>query len=374
MELKATDEQQAIREALHDFSQNEIRPAARECEEAGKPSETITKQLVEMGVAAPVPEEFGGQGVFDAVTSVIIAEELAWGDPGVAFGVLAPGLAATLVDMAGSDDQRAELLPRIAEGAKGSIALAERDAGADFTQLATVAESTAGGVRLSGVKYAVPEADVAQIRLVVAKSDEGVGIWQLPTDAEVEAKPEDKLGLRAARTFKVTIEELDLPGSSVIGGPGADQDTVRRALLRSKLLNAGVALGLARAAVEYATAYAKERTAFGRPIGAFQAISFKIADRAMEIDAARLLVWKAAWGVDTGLPDADRYVMWACGQAVAAALASADDGVQILGGHGYMKDHPEELWYRDAMTLATFDSPGLVGDLYLSDAFVVPAS
>jgi len=366
--LEPTDEQKALQEALHEFAENEIRPAAREAEEAGQAPDQISKQLLEMGISAPVPEEFGGQGTFDAVTSVMIAEELAWGDPGISFGVLAPGLAASLIDLAGTKQQRADLLPKFLEGAVGSVALAERDAGMDISQFDATAELDGEKARLKGTKYAVPHADVAQIRLVLTRNAESLQLWQIPAEAELVAKPEDKLGLRGARTFKVSLDGVEVTAADAIGGVEVDQRTVRLALLRGKLLNAGIALGLGRAAIEYATTYAQERTAFGRPIGAFQAISFKIADRSMDLDSARLLVWKAGWAIDLGADDADRQVMAACGHAVAAAVAAADDGVQILGGHGYMRDHPEELWYRDAMTLATLDSPSMVGDLYLARA------
>ncbi|HLF70379.1 MAG TPA: acyl-CoA dehydrogenase family protein, partial [Actinomycetota bacterium] len=138
MQLSLTDEQQAIVDALHDFAVNEVRPAARECEAEGAPIERVAKGLFDMGVASPLPEEFGGQGSFDAVTSVLISEEIAWGDPGVAFGVLQSGLAATIVDALGTDEQRSELLPKLADG--GAFATAERDAGADITNLETTHE------------------------------------------------------------------------------------------------------------------------------------------------------------------------------------------------------------------------------------------
>lgn len=351
MDLRPTDEQQAIVDALHDFAANEIRPIAREAEAAGRPPERITKQLHEMGVTAPVPEDLGGQGTFDCMTSVLIAEELAWGDPGIAYAVLSPGLAATIIDQVGTASQREELLPRILNGEKASFALAERDAGADFTVL----DTTASNGRLSGTKYAVADADVAQIRVVVAQ---GPSVW-LAEEATV--KPEDKLGLCSAPTAKVSLDTAAEPL-----GEGTDPT---KALLRAKLTNAGIALGLARAALEYAMAYAKDRTAFGRPIGAFQGISFKIADRAMDLETARLMVWKAAWALDNDRDIATRQVFAACAHAVTAAVTNADDGVQILGGHGFMQDHPEEMWYRDALTLATFDSPSMIGDLALAGAY-----
>ncbi|HVE76270.1 MAG TPA: acyl-CoA dehydrogenase family protein [Actinomycetota bacterium] len=363
MDLQLTDEQKAIQEALRDIALAEIRPVAREAEESGQVPERIEKQLFEMGVAAPVSEDFGGQGVFDAVTSVVVAEEIAWGDPGTAYYVLGRGLGATLIDLAGTEAQRKELLPQIAEGAAFGLALAERDAGADVTQL----EAEVADGRLTGLKYAVPFADGDSLMLVAARQNDAPALF-LIDPSQSDLKPEDKLGLRSARTAKIKFDKLAV--TEQIGEAGESAD-LHFAFLRAKLLNAGVALGLAKAALEYATKYAQERTAFGRPIGAFQAISFKIADRAMDLESARLLVWKAAWAVDNKLDQAERLVMSACGHAVAAAVATADDGVQILGGHGYMRDHPEELWYRDALTLATFDSPSMVGDLFMSADYKV---
>lgn len=357
MNLAPTEEQRAIIDALHDFAEQEIRPLSRESEAQGQVSERIEKQLVEMGVAAPVPEEFGGQGTFDAMTSVLIAEEIAWGDPGTAYGVLAAGVAATIIETAASPEQKRSLLPRLLNGERGSVALAERDAGAEPSAL----ETSADGGKLSGTKYAVVNAD-AGIRVVVAR---GPSLWVLPDDADFELKQEDKLGLRSARTFKVRFEGV---AAEAIGDPSS----VQTAVLRARLINGGIALGLARAALEYASKYAQERTAFGRPIGAFQGISFKIADRAMDLESARLLIWESACAVDAGRDDAGLLVASACGHAVAAAAACADDGVQILGGHGYMQDHPEEMWYRDALTLATFDSPSMVGDLLLSQTYKEP--
>ena len=373
MDLQPTEEQQALAQVLHDFAASEIRAAARACEEAGEVAEPIRKALLEMGVAVPVSESYGGQGSFDPVTTLIVAEELAWGDPGIAYGVLAPGVAASLIEQAGTPAQRAELLPVLTGGGRGTVALAERDAGSDLFRLDTAATPTGSGALLAGCKYAVADADTAAVLLVVAGGEEGPSLWRVPPGAGAGAAPgarlEDKLGLRSARTFKVRLDGIEVSEGDRIGGPDPEPEVLTRALLAAKLVNAGIALGLARAAVEYATRYAQERTAFGRPIGAFQAISFKIADRVTDLEAARLMAWEAGCALDAGRPDPGRRVMAACGHAVAAAAAASDDAVQILGGHGYMRDHPVELWYRDAMTLAALDTPWLVGDLFLARAF-----
>jgi alkylation response protein AidB-like acyl-CoA dehydrogenase len=351
MDLRPTEEQQSLVEVLHDFAASEIRPAARACEEAGDVSGPIRTALVEMGVATGIDEAFGGQGSFDAVTALMIAEELAWGDPGIAYSVLAPGVVASVLQRAATPAWQAALLPGLADGRRAALALAERDAGADIFRMETSAE----GGRLNAVKYAVPDPGPDGVLLVVA---EGPSIWLAGPGTLAGVAVEDKLGLRSARTLKLHLEGAE---AEVVA---TNTDAVIQGLLTAKLVTAGIALGLARAAVDYAAGYARERTAFGRPIGAFQGISFMIADRATDLDAARLLCWEAGWALQSGSDEAARLVMAACGQAVAAAAAASDDAVQILGGHGYMRDHPVELWYRDAMTLATLDAPWLVGDLF----------
>jgi alkylation response protein AidB-like acyl-CoA dehydrogenase len=356
MDLSPTQEQQSLVEVLHDFAASEIRPAARACEEAGEVSASLRSALVAMGVATGVGEAFGGQGAFDAVTALMIAEELGWGDPGIAYAVLAPGVVASVLQRAATPAQQAALLPGLAAGGRAALALAERDAGADPFRMETRAERGA----LCGTKYAVADPGPAGTLVVVA---EGPSIWRVAPGAVTGAVAEDKLGLRSARTLKVALDAAQAEG---IGTGTAD---VVAAVLAAKLVTAGIALGLARAAVEYAAAYARERTAFGRPIGAFQGISFMIADRATDLEAARLLCWEAGWALEAARQGADRLVMAACGQAVAAAAAASDDAVQVLGGHGYMRDHPVELWYRDAMTLATLDAPWLVGDLFLARGY-----
>ena len=358
MDLRPTEEQQSLVEVLHDFAVSEIRPAARACEAAGEVAGPIRAALVEMGVCTGVGEAFGGQGTFDTVTALMIAEELAWGDPGVAYSVLAPGVVASVLQRAASPAQQADLLPPLAAGGGAALALAERDAGADIFRM----DATAAAGQVHGIKYAVPDPGGEGTLLVVA---DGPSLWRPGSGAVGIATAEDKLGLRSARTLKLVLDSVEAERI------GTGTTEVVAALLAAKLVTAGIALGLARAAVEYAAAYARERSAFGRPIGAFQGISFMIADRATDLEAARLLSWEAACALEAARQGADRLVMAACGQAVAAAVAASDDAVQVLGGHGYMRDHPVELWYRDAMTLATLDAPWLVGDLFLARGYQV---
>jgi acyl-CoA dehydrogenase len=349
--FQLTEEQVALRDTLHDFAETVVRPAARTCETAGATSEEIAAGAHEIGVAAPVPEEYGGGGTFDAVTYCIAAEELAWGNPGIAYQVLGSGLAAIVVGLAGTDEQKSRYLPAFAESKPPStfVALGEKFAAGDLDSLATNID----GDKVVGDKYGVLNAADAPLGVVVGRGSDGLGAAIVEGGSYAIVRPEDKMGLEAAPTWVVRFE--------TVGSPLPNGRALDRAILWSKLLTGAVAVGCARASYEHAAHYATEREAFGKPIGSFQAISFKIADMAIAVDAARLAVWHAAWKLDRS--DAALYdVVEANAQALTAAVHCGDDSVQVLGGHGYIKDHPVEMWFRDAVTLSVFDAPDVLGD------------
>jgi acyl-CoA dehydrogenase len=354
-DLGLTEEQQALKETLHDFSSSVLRPAARDSEAAKRTAVDISRQIHEIGVAAPVAEEFGGGGTFDAVTYCIAAEELAWGDAATAHHSLGSGLAAIVIGLAGSPEQQEAWLPAFAEAepARTFVAIGEKVATGDLESLDTVLE--AGQVR--GEKYGVIDATDARFGIVVGRSSDGISAGIVEGGSYDVLRREDKLGLEASPTYVVRFD-----GSADLLTAGPELD---KAVLWSKLAVGAMAVGQARASLEYAAQYATEREAFGKPIGAFQAIAFKVADMAIEVDAARMAVWRAAWQLDQGRATlAD--VSEAVGQALHTAILCGDDGVQILGGHGYIQDHPVEKWFRDAVTLSAFDAPDLAGDLMVS--------
>ena len=352
-DLQLDEEQQALRETLHEFSQQVIRPAARSAESARRVPEDLARQAHEIGVTAPVPEDFGGGGTLDPVTHCIAAEELAWGDPGIAYQLLGSGLAAIVLAEAGDDDLKNRFLPGFAEAEPPSsfVAIGEKVSAGDLESLDTTIDDD----KVSGEKYGVLNASDATVGIVVGRDHEGkqAAVVVDPDSGYEVVKPEDKLGLEAAPT---SVVRFDGAGTALVQGP-----QLEKSLLWSKLLVGALAVGAARASLDYAANYATEREAFGKPIGAFQAISFKVADMAIEVDAARLAVWRAAWKLsrDGGtLSD----VAEALGQALTTAVKCGDDGVQILGGHGYIRDHPVEKWFRDVVTLSVFDAPEVLGD------------
>ena len=352
-DLEPTEEQNALRETLHEFAEQILRPAARSAESARQVPDDLARRIHEIGVTAPVPEELGGYGMLDAVTYCIACEELAWGDPGIAYQVVGSGLAAVALVAAGSGDLQEKYLPGFLgeEPPRSFVAIGEKLAAGDLESLAT----TVDGDKVSGEKYGVLNASNATVGIVVGRSHDGeLAAAVVEPDAGYEVvKPEDKLGLEAAPT---SVVRFDGSGTALEDGKG-----LNKAILWSKLATGALAVGCARASLEYASQYATEREAFGKPIGAFQAISFKIADMAIEVDAARLAVWRAAWKLDRGegtLADVGEAV----GQALGTAIKCGDDGVQVLGGHGYIRDHPVEKWFRDAVTLSVFDAPEVLGD------------
>jgi alkylation response protein AidB-like acyl-CoA dehydrogenase len=351
-DLEPTEEQQALRHTLHDLAESVLRPAARASEAARRVPPELARQVHEIGVTAPVAEDFGGGGRVDPVTYCIAAEELAWGDPGIAYQVLGSGLAAIVIGEAGDDETRTAHLPRFADPVPppSFVALGEKLAAGDLEGLETAVE----GDKVSGEKYGVLNATEAAVGVVVGSGEQGPAAVVVDADAGYEiVRPEDKLGLEAAPT---SIVRFDVAGRELAAGPGLD-----RALKWTKLLTGAVAVGCARASYEYAAQYATEREAFGKPIAAYQAISFKIADMAIEVDAARLALWRTAWQLERS--DATfAHVAEAVGQALATAIRCGDDGVQVLGGHGYIRDHPVEKWFRDAVTLSVFDAPDVLGD------------
>lgn len=362
-DLAPTDEQVALRSVLHDIAQREIRPAARDVESAGELPIGLWKLLWETGITAPVREEDGGAGMPDATTVALAAEELAWGDPAIAFAALNSSFVPLLVGLLGTNEQRGRLLTPFLEGPGwGSLALYEMD-GAAPGWMTTTLSTTGSGFVLSGRKALVLVAEQSDVMLCAARGPNGDPVaCEVPADA-ARLTRETKLGLEGVPTASVSFADVVLGGDAVLGG-GHDAAS---ALARYRLAIAAICVGTARAATEYAATYAQERRAFGKPIGAFQAVAFTIADMATRTDAARLLVWHAASALDQD-HHSERSVSMACAHAMEAAVLNGNDAVQILGGAGFVQDHPVEKWYRDAQTLAAVESFDLNADAYLKEA------
>ncbi len=359
IDFEPTEEQQLIIDTVRQFAENEVRPRARDAEESHALPEDVIAGAHELGlVANALPEAHGGGGERSAVTGVLIAEELAWGDLAIALGILSPSLVAFPVSDHGTDAQQAAQLPAFTGGSftPGSLALVEPDLRFDPFRPATRAKADGDGWILEGEKCFVPWQDGGAVVVVAASTDAGAGLFLVPRDiANLSAEPEKNMGLLALPTAELSLAGVRVPGDARIGG----DDAVRAIVNRGRVGLAATAIGVARAAYDVAREYAKEREAFGAPIATKQAIAFKLADMAIEIDAARLLVWEAAAALDAGR-DATREATLAHQQAGRLALDVADGAVQVLGGHGYIRDYLPELHLRNARGFAAFEALTLV--------------
>ncbi|HVC44859.1 MAG TPA: acyl-CoA dehydrogenase family protein [Candidatus Binataceae bacterium] len=358
-----SEEQMMIRETVGVFARDEVRPAARIADESGAIPPALIAKSWELGlVRGAIPEQFGGYGdARSAVTGAIVAEELAFGDLSIAIHMLAPRLAAYPLIEFGTDEQRARLLKNFArdEFTAGSAALMEPRFDFDAADLATRAERAGAGYVLNGTKCYVPLGAESEWILVYAACGSeaggaGVGGFIVPRGAPglVVAEREQNMGLKGLATYEVTLENCRLGAEARIGGEGGLNFT--RIVAQTRVAAAAMATGVARAAYEYARAYAKERKAFGVPIATKQAIAFMLAEMAIEVDAMRLLTWEAAAWLDKG-EDALKESYQARNYAAQAALVVTDNAVQTLGGHGYIREHPVELFLRNARGFAVLE-------------------
>ena len=363
-DLTPTEEQQFLQETLRGFAAERLRPAASAADDACAAPPGLLAEGAELGIGMlSVPEALGGvQTEAATVTGVLAAEALAHGDMGLAVALLAPAGVATALTRWGDAAQQAALLPAFAEDdvPAAAVALLEPQALFDPLAPATVARRVPGGFRLDGVKAMVPRAAAAELLLVGARVEGGAPALFLVAPGEtagVEIRPAPALGVRAAATADVRLEDAEVPAARLLAGgdPAAYADVVRRA----RLAWCALALGTARAVLAHVVPYVNERTAFGEPLSHRQAVAFMVADLATEVEGLRLLILRAAARADAGLPF-DRDVALARAHAAAAGRRIGSDGVQLLGGHGYVKEHPVERWYRDLTTAGAMEGAVIV--------------
>ena len=349
IDFEPTEEQALIVETVHQFAENEIRPIARESDESGSLSQAALNGAHELGlVANGIPEEYGGGGEPSAMLGCLIAEELAWGDLSSALGILSPSLLATPVARFGTEEQRARILPTLT-GPKfvpGALAAVEPRFDSDVHRPQTTANPEGNGFRIEGIKCQVPWIEGGNEVLVFAESEGSTQGFLVPRDADgLTAELEKNLGTHALPMAELTFSGVQVPASARLGGDTAPG--VSELIDRGRVGLAACAVGMSRAALEVSRDYAKERETFGSPIATRQAIAFKIADMAIEIDGARMLTWEAACALDTGKPSA-RLATLAYSQARRVALKVSDDAVQIFGGHGFIREYLPEMYLRNA--------------------------
>jgi len=358
-----TEEQQMIVSMAKQFANDEMRRMYRQCDENGTIPEGVIDTAWKMGLTSgSIPEAYGGPGgERSAITGSLIAEELAWGDLSMTMHALCPALFAYPILEMGTDAQRKKYLPLFC-GEKykaATAALIEPRFGFDPYSLSTAARLDGNEYVLSGEKCYVPLAAEADLLLVYA-AENGASrafVVEKGTHGLEIGERERNMGIKALATYEMTLRNCRVPKENRLGGEkGYDFNRVMNC---SRVALSAMAVGVAKAAMEYSRDYAKERVAFGEPIGSRQAVAFMLAEMAIEIDATRLMTWEAAWGLDRK-EDATKEAALAKAYADDMVLMVTDRAVQILGGHGYVREHPVELWLRNGRGFATFDGMAIV--------------
>ncbi|HAC81194.1 MAG: acyl-CoA dehydrogenase family protein [Candidatus Binatia bacterium] len=361
-DLGLTEEQELIRETVSSFASEQIRPIARDCDENGSIPDAVVQKGFELGlIQSAIPEQHGGFGEErSAVTGCIVAEELACGDLSIALHLLSPRLVAYPLIDGGTDAQQAQYLPGFSEKFRAATA-AVVEPRFDFDPACpdTTARQEDGSWVINGEKCFVPLAADADVLLVTANAGGRVAAFLVNRDTPgVTVREREKnMGIKALATHEVLLENVQVPLSAELG-EGSNFD-LQRMTNQARLALAALAVGVSRGAYEFALDYAKDRTAFGVAIAQKQAVAFMLADMAIEVDAARLLLWEAAHKLDSG-EDASRECFLAKRYAAQACLKITDNAVQVLGGHGYIRDFPVELWLRNARGFSSFEGMALV--------------
>ena len=362
-DLTPDDEQQMLRESVRDFALAKLRPAAQGADDACAVPDELLTQANELGLTmVGVPEELGGAVTErSAVTTVLMAEALAQGDMGIAAACLAPAAVSTAISLWGDADQQATYLSEFVGEDVPAAALAILEPRALFNprELHTRARRDGDGFVLDGVKSLVPRAGDAELFVIAAQlEDAGPALFIVePGGKGLSVEPEPAMGIRASATGRVILEGAKLPQTALLGEPGGA--TVTECVQLARLAWCALAVGTGQAVLDYLIPYVNERKAFGEPISNRQAVAFTVANVAIELDGMRLATYRAASRIDQGLSFA-REVALARRLCAERGMAIGSDGVQLLGGHGYVKEHPVERWYRDLRAAGVMEGGLLV--------------
>jgi alkylation response protein AidB-like acyl-CoA dehydrogenase len=350
-DLTPDDDQKMILETVEEFAEEILRPAARDADDAASYPPDLIAKAAELGITAiNIPEDFDGIAAHrSTVTNALVAEALAYGDMGLALPILAPGGVASALTHWGSADQQATYLKEFAGDnvPQACVAIAEPHALFDPTALKTTAVRTPSGYRLNGVKSLVPTAADAELFIVGAQLSGKPALFIVESSTQgVSVKADPSMGIRAAALGRVELDNVSVPLSARLGEDNATDADYSEAIALARLGWAALAVGASHAVLDHVVPYIKERQAFGEPIAHRQAVAFMTANIAIELDGLRLITWRGASRAEQGLPFA-REAALAKRLGTDKGMQIGLDGVQLLGGHGYTKEHPVERWYRD---------------------------
>jgi alkylation response protein AidB-like acyl-CoA dehydrogenase len=363
LDFAPTQEQEEIRQLAQSVAMEQLRPQGRSAEKQGDISPALMRTLTQTGLTTPFPEAYGGSGAVEAVTYTLIAEELGFGDGALAMNIIGSLMGPLTVLLAGDKSQQQHYITPFSDATRGhlqrgSLGFAERIGGYYVAEISATIHAKGEQYILNGSKRDVIHGGQSSPRVVLVRLEGtsgtgGLSALMVPMDiAGVRlSHDEGKLGLVAAPSAAYTFENAAVSAACMLGKPG-DSGVLRAAALYN-ILRAGVACGTARAALDYAKDYARGRIAFGRPIVSYQGIAFMIAEMAMKLDAARLLTWRAAtsWDQGDGCETLVQEAEAAQYQAIKIAKSATIDAIQILGGAGFIQDHPAEMWMRNAAAM-----------------------
>ncbi|MBX7254260.1 MAG: acyl-CoA dehydrogenase family protein [Candidatus Promineofilum sp.] len=362
LDFRPDEEQKMLTDTIARFARERLRKVYRDAEEEGEIPAALVQAGWEIGLLpTAIPEAYGGFGEYSSVTGALAIEEMAWGDLAVTLAVMAPNLVAVPVMLCGTEAQREEYLPRFCNEAPPKLTAALIEPLVQFSpyRLKTTAVREGAEYVLEGVKTFVPLADEAEAILIYANEGGHTQAFLVPagTPGLTVGKRDKLMGVKALTTNLLTLSDCRIPAENKLGGEaGIDFSLL---LNHSRVALGAAAVGVARAGFEYARDYAKQRVQFGEPIAHRQSIAFMLADMATEIDEARLLVWEVAWMLDQG-QDATKEATIMKQQIDRMVVLVADRAVQVLGGYGYIREYPVELWLRNARGFASFDGLAII--------------
>ncbi|WP_276261133.1 acyl-CoA dehydrogenase family protein [Haloglomus litoreum] len=376
MSFTTTGEHEAIRKAVRDFGEEELKPVAREHDEEGKYPEDLRRKAAELDFVAPhVPEEYGGAGM-DMIARCIVTEELWRADPGLGSAIGSAGFGSSMILKYGDEWMKEEWLTRITAGESASCScISEPAHGSNVAGIETHAEKDGDEWVLNGNKMWITNGTVADVAVVMAKTTKdaghkGITAFLVPTELDgfQPSKIDNKLGIRASDLAEVVIDDVRIPEENVIGEVDKGFYQLMDFFASGRTGVAAQAVGAAQGAFDAARDYAGEREQFDQKIGEFQAIRHKLADMATDIEAARSLVYRAAANVEQDNPDqAAKFASMAKLFASEHAVEVADEALQVFGGSGYVSDYPAERYYRDARITKIYEGTSEIQKNIIAD-------
>lgn len=375
MDFALNEEQLELQEMVRDFVEKEITPYAAEMDRNNQSMPGLLEKAADMGLLnVIVPEEYGGPGL-DSVTVAVIYEELGKGCAGVATSMAANSLASYPILIAGTEEQKQAQCDLLNDGKLAAFALTEPGAGSDAGGVATsaVKNKEAGTYTLNGTKAFITNGGIADTYLVFANTRKSGGIRGLTafivpkgTPGFTVGKKEDKMGIRPSNTCELILQDVVIPEANRVGREGEGFRIAMNTLDSARPFVGAVSVGLAQAALDCAVKYAKERKQFGQPIASFQMIQSMIADMAMKVETARLMVLKACWMRDQGLEFSKEAAMAKC-YAADVAMQVTTDAVQVMGGYGYSREYPVEKMMRDAKIMQIYEGTNQIQRLVIAN-------